>query len=167
MNWWIAVLIVVGETVVIFLLSWFGANPGWIFGAAGLAVGVFLILFALTTFESPSGPSVPTTTAPATSGPPTTGAGSTAPPTAPPPTTTSPPVYTIDIDHDGKIDFVASGSQLVAVPKDKSDNGPVIVALIGGIFLVASTLVGAFVTAFATRSKKDGPADRSAGDGPA
>jgi hypothetical protein len=124
----------------------------------GLAAGAGLIVYALIAFEPATAPSIPTTTAPAASGPPTSSTGSTTPTSPPPPTTTSPPVYTLDIDHDGKIDFVASGSQLVAVPKDRSDNAPVIVALIGGIFLVASTLGAAFVTALTTKSKKDGPA---------
>jgi hypothetical protein len=132
-------------------------------GVSALVIGIGLIIYALDAYEPETAPSIPTstvaTTAPPTSvGPTTTGTGATTTTTAPPPPTTSPPVYTIDLDHDGKIDFVDSGSQLVAVPKDTSDNGPIIVALIGGIFLVASTLGAAFVTALATRSKKDGPA---------
>jgi hypothetical protein len=126
-------------------------------GLIGLADGFTLIVYSLSLFDVEGGPSIPTSTVPATTGPPTSSTGSTTPPTAPPPTTPPPPVYTIDIDHDGKIDFVESGNQLVAVPRSPSNNGPVIVALIGGIFLVAATLGAAFVTALSTRSKREAP----------
>jgi hypothetical protein len=67
-----------------------------------------------------------------------------------------PPIFTYDVDHDGGIDFVSTGSQLVAVPAVPNNNGPYYLAVISGVALVLSTVGAAVVTARWTRPGTSG-----------
>jgi hypothetical protein len=98
--------------------------------------GIGLVILGFQAFDQPQGPAIPTTIP----SPPTTCA---APPCGNPgpPGPPQPPVYTIDLDRDGRIDMVQTEDQLVAVPKTSKDNGPIVVAIIGGVFLITSTLI--------------------------
>jgi hypothetical protein len=92
---------------------------------------------------------------PVTTSPPTTQVGETTVPLMPPPPT-QPPVTLVDIDGDGKADFVARGDQLVAVPSSESralwwkDWGlPILLAIIAVV-----GPVGAAVIALRSSEKK-------------
>jgi hypothetical protein len=110
-----------------------------------LVIGLSLILYGFENANTPgSRPSISV---------PTTTPGSSIPPAT---TTPVPPIFTYDIDHDGGIDFVSAGNQLVAVPAVPDNNGPYYLAVITGVFLVISTVGAAVVTARWTRPGPSG-----------
>jgi hypothetical protein len=76
------------------------------------------------------------------------------PPTTPPSTVPAPTFYPVNVG--GHLAFMETASgQLVPVPQSNRDNGPIYVALIGGFFLLISTVVTAlFARAAAAREQR-------------